>query len=250
MEPGSKKTRPALSFVLPQRLSFKIRSWLDDLPSAYKVGDMGISSLESRLIHATVSSVLSLAVPEELPDSARRLFSLASALEETFTLTCFPPMIHSGLDVENAVIKIFDAISHALSTIAIPLASALECFMDSDNSHLRCVCVLVLTKLISHNPTVFQTDDNLVTIWNLCFSFNTLDTVFSFTPDRIILIQSLGYLAPIYCSEDIELAYKVIESLLVFKNKVFWFFFDELDLYGNCCCERIIVSYHDKHKIQ
>ncbi|KXS12168.1 ARM repeat-containing protein [Gonapodya prolifera JEL478] len=116
---------------------------------------------------------------------------------------------------QDAVHKLFGFVAPSLSSMAVSLVAALECFYSHSDQSVRSVCVAALTELIFQNQRNFVEEDRLVAVWNLYFSLNGIDGNGLRQPvDRIVNIFALGLLSPLYCRNDIALARNIVMALL------------------------------------
>ncbi|KAJ3290685.1 hypothetical protein HDU76_007369 [Blyttiomyces sp. JEL0837] len=107
----------------------------------------------------------------------------------------------------------------ALNTMAMAFVAGLECFFVSVDWTVRGICISALTRLVYENEKLFMEDDHLAAIWNLHFSLGSIPLFSKVFPDRIVIIKSLGLLAPLFASIDWPLTMAVISGLLRLKDK-------------------------------
>lgn len=104
--------------------------------------------------------------------------------------------------------------------MVIALVAGLEYFRSDSDWHTRGICNSALVRLVFENDKIFQEEDNLAAIWNLFFSLGSIPQSSTVIQDRIVIIQGLGLLAPLYVKVDAGLARNVVECLINLKLKV------------------------------
>ncbi|KAJ8326515.1 hypothetical protein O5D80_005263 [Batrachochytrium dendrobatidis] len=116
--------------------------------------------------------------------------------------------------------ELFTLTGASFSIMVLSMVAGLECFRNSSSWHIRGICNAALARLVFENKQSFLNDD-LSAIWNLFFSLNSIPQICSIFPDRIIILQALHLLAPIYAVEDTALSCSIIDTLLRLKTKTF-----------------------------
>jgi hypothetical protein len=104
--------------------------------------------------------------------------------------------------------------------MVIALVAGIECFYINSDWQMRGICNTALVRLVFENDKTFQEDDNLAAIWNLFFLLGSMSNSTVALHDRIVIINGLGLLAPLYVKLDSSLARNIIECLIKLKIKV------------------------------
>lgn len=105
--------------------------------------------------------------------------------------------------------------------MVIAIIAGLELFSASEDWRIRSVCNAAISQLVLENQVKVLHEDRLTAIWNLYFSLGSISKVSPIFPDRIVILNALRQLAPMYAIEDDELSATIVTSLLQLSNKVF-----------------------------
>ncbi|KAI9005894.1 armadillo-type protein [Gaertneriomyces semiglobifer] len=119
----------------------------------------------------------------------------------------------------SAVQELFHLIGAPLSLMAVALVAGLECFYTCPDWGVRGVCNTALAQIVFENERTFLGEDQLAAIWNLFFSLHSIPLISKVFPDRIVIINALGLLGPLFAPADLALSYRVVDTLLRLRNK-------------------------------
>ncbi|KAI9362464.1 armadillo-type protein [Zopfochytrium polystomum] len=186
-------------------------------------------ALEGVTVHNTVHliSVLGHHLEDIRTHAVVLLFDLALIFDKkTADLKKRLPKIALGFQADDKgfhspVHELFHFIGPAFNAMAIALAAGLECFFTCSDWMVRGICISALARIIYENEKVFVEEDQLSAVWNLYFSLESIPLFSKVFPDRLVIIKSLGLLAPMYACVDTTLTIRVISSLIRVDGKTF-----------------------------
>lgn len=76
----------------------------------------------------------------------------------------------------------------------------------------RSICTVAVTKLIKHNKGLIDGREELVTVWNIFFAWDSM--LERCTPDRLTMIECIGELVDLVVQHDHGLTKRILEDLL------------------------------------
>jgi PIN domain nuclease of toxin-antitoxin system len=127
--------------------------------------------------------------------------------------------IRTGHGNQNTVLNFFTLLGSRYSIMVVPIISGLECYQSYADWKIRSTCNVALSTLILEHGPEFE-EQHLPAIWNFYFAMNSIPMSHKVFPDRIIIIEALEKVAPLYASKDRALSTSIVDCLLRVPLKV------------------------------
>jgi hypothetical protein len=188
-------------------------------PSAYDDG------LEHFVVHFVVQ-IITLLNHESSTlrlEAARILVKIANMLNDTNEiprdkLSIITSDLQTGHDGFNTIMSYFALLGSRFGIMIVPIISGLECYQcDPDWKVRSCTNIALSILILEHGPDFEH--EHLPAIWNFYFALNSIPLSQKLFPDRVIIIQALNNVAPLYASKDRSLGIAIANSLLRIPNK-------------------------------
>ncbi|KAJ3309526.1 hypothetical protein HDV04_005966 [Boothiomyces sp. JEL0838] len=119
----------------------------------------------------------------------------------------------------DCVHALFKLVGQSFSVMAIAIISGLELYNNSSDWRVRGICNCAIAQLVNENQQKFIHEDRLAAIWNLYFLLGLIPSISPIFPDRVVIIDAMLLLAPIYAVENHELSTNIVSTLLLIPNK-------------------------------
>ncbi|KAJ3269686.1 hypothetical protein HDV01_001114 [Terramyces sp. JEL0728] len=119
----------------------------------------------------------------------------------------------------DCVHALFKLVGQSFSVMSIAIISGLELYNNSSDWRVRGICNCAIAQLVNENQQKFIHEDRLAAIWNLYFLLGLIPNVSPIFPDRVVIIDAMLLLAPIYSVENHELSTNVVSALMLLQNK-------------------------------
>ncbi|KAJ3318939.1 hypothetical protein HDV06_006928 [Boothiomyces sp. JEL0866] len=119
----------------------------------------------------------------------------------------------------DCVHALFKLVGQSFSVMAIAIISGLELYNNSADWRVRGICNCAIAQLVNENQQKFIHEDRLAAIWNLYFLLGLIPSISPIFPDRVVIIDAMLLLAPIYSVENHELSTNIVSTLMLIQNK-------------------------------